>query len=274
MLITNENLYTTGEFARICGVKKQTLFHYDEIGLFSPAYTDENGYRYYSHQQFDLFMVILALKDLQMTLKDIKFFLDTRTPDSLITLFQNQKRTLDIQIKNMCNISNMMNTKIKLVKKASSINPSSINVEYKEKEFLKLSDSFENKSEKEKLFIISKHIKYRKEHQFHCGHAVGGMVKKDVLLHSNKTDYAYYYTKIDQPKPEDVVYEKPEGYYIVAYHHGHYNTTYKSYQRILSYAKDHNYKLGQYSYEESLIDEVSTNDPNQYLTQILVHVFP
>ncbi|AHZ14560.1 hypothetical protein V529_05340 [Bacillus velezensis SQR9] len=25
--------FTTGEFAKLCHVKKQTLFHYDEIGL-------------------------------------------------------------------------------------------------------------------------------------------------------------------------------------------------------------------------------------------------
>ena len=36
----------TGEFARLCNTNKRTLFHYDEIGLFSPAYTDEKGYRF------------------------------------------------------------------------------------------------------------------------------------------------------------------------------------------------------------------------------------
>ena len=33
----SELYFTTGEFAKILGVKKHTLFHYDEIGLFSPA---------------------------------------------------------------------------------------------------------------------------------------------------------------------------------------------------------------------------------------------
>ena len=31
----SELYFTTGEFARILGVRKHTLFHYDEIGLFS-----------------------------------------------------------------------------------------------------------------------------------------------------------------------------------------------------------------------------------------------
>ena len=41
----SELYFTTGEFARILGVRKHTLFHYDEIGLFSPALKEENGYR-------------------------------------------------------------------------------------------------------------------------------------------------------------------------------------------------------------------------------------
>ncbi|MCY8196596.1 MerR family DNA-binding transcriptional regulator, partial [Bacillus spizizenii] len=36
--------FTTGEFAKLCHVKKQTLFHYDDIGLFSPEIKNENGY--------------------------------------------------------------------------------------------------------------------------------------------------------------------------------------------------------------------------------------
>ena len=38
----SELYFTTGEFARILGVRKHTLFHYDEIGLFSPALKEEN----------------------------------------------------------------------------------------------------------------------------------------------------------------------------------------------------------------------------------------
>lgn len=35
--------FTTGEFSKLCRVKKQTLFHYDEIGLFSPEIKKKMG---------------------------------------------------------------------------------------------------------------------------------------------------------------------------------------------------------------------------------------
>ena len=41
----------TGEFASLCGVTKDTLFHYDDIGLLKPARVGENGYRLYGLYQ-------------------------------------------------------------------------------------------------------------------------------------------------------------------------------------------------------------------------------
>lgn len=55
-------------FARIKGVTKDTLFHYDEIGVFSPALKADNGYRYYYIWQLEAFQAITALRKLGMTL--------------------------------------------------------------------------------------------------------------------------------------------------------------------------------------------------------------
>ena len=43
-----KDLFTTGEFAGICNVNKQTLFYYDREGIFCPEVIAENGYRYYN----------------------------------------------------------------------------------------------------------------------------------------------------------------------------------------------------------------------------------
>ena len=76
-----ELYFTTGEFARILGVKKHTLFHYDQIGLLSPALKEENGYRYYFVWQMDVFEVIKALQKLGMPLEEIKEYIENRSPE-------------------------------------------------------------------------------------------------------------------------------------------------------------------------------------------------
>ena len=80
----NDPCIKTGDFARLCGTNKRTLIHYDEIGLFKPAYTDDRGYRYYSESQFDVFFTINCLSKLGMPLKEIGAFLNHRNPCSHI----------------------------------------------------------------------------------------------------------------------------------------------------------------------------------------------
>lgn len=54
-----ENHYfKTAEFAALCGVRKDTLLHYDHIGLLKPQWVGENGYRYYAAQQLRTYDLI------------------------------------------------------------------------------------------------------------------------------------------------------------------------------------------------------------------------
>lgn len=64
--------------------KKQTLFHYDEIGLLEPEYKNENGYRYYTIQQAEAYSVIDMLKEIGMSLAEIKDFLHSKTQRRLL----------------------------------------------------------------------------------------------------------------------------------------------------------------------------------------------
>jgi len=63
--------FRIGEFARVNGVTKHTLIHYDDIGLLTPAITEENGYRYYIDKQYSDFSNISQLKELGLSLKEI-----------------------------------------------------------------------------------------------------------------------------------------------------------------------------------------------------------
>ena len=90
--------FTTGEFSKLWGVKKQTLFHYDEVGIFKPVIKKVNGYRYYSYQQFEVFGVILVLKELGMSLQEIKTYLDRRSPQELIQLFSEKVERINREI--------------------------------------------------------------------------------------------------------------------------------------------------------------------------------
>ncbi len=76
---SKKTYFTTGEFAKIFDVKKQTLFHYDSCGIFKPDIIDENGYRYYSFTQLETFATIRTLRDLGVHINEIKEHMDNRS---------------------------------------------------------------------------------------------------------------------------------------------------------------------------------------------------
>jgi DNA-binding transcriptional MerR regulator len=66
-------MFQIGNFSRLSQVTVKALRHYDEIGLFKPARVDPfSGYRYYSTNQLPHLNRILALKDLGLSLEQIK----------------------------------------------------------------------------------------------------------------------------------------------------------------------------------------------------------
>lgn len=73
-----KNYFTTGEFSKILGVSKDTLFYYDKIGIFSPQLKLDNKYRYYSIFQIEPFYVIYVLKELGMPLNEIKDYMSEK----------------------------------------------------------------------------------------------------------------------------------------------------------------------------------------------------
>ncbi|MGX4601151.1 MerR family transcriptional regulator [Faecalimicrobium sp. JNUCC 81] len=271
----NKNLdkyFTTGEFAKLCNVKKQTLFHYDNIGIFCPEIKDENGYRYYSYQQFEIFSVITILKEINMPLKEIKSYLDNRTPSSLINLFKNKIKEVDKEIENLNKIRTLMETKIDITEKACNVNHSKINLKIQDEEYLILSNPIDNTSDKGFFKAVSDHMDYCICNNLNIGYSIGAIINKDNILKGNHNGYSYLYTKVDDLQSSPFIYIKPKGLYLVAYHQGSYENIKETYDKILLFIDENNLTLGDYSYEEYILDEVSVKGYENYLTQILVEV--
>lgn len=83
--------YSIGEVAKMLKVSTRTLRFYDEKGLIKPAYIEENGYRFYEKEQIRQIELILFLKELGFSLKQIKMLIqDKRGSQSLELLLKQQ----------------------------------------------------------------------------------------------------------------------------------------------------------------------------------------
>lgn len=85
---------SAGRFAALVGTTKETLFHYDEIGLFVPKRREANGYRYYAMDQMETFDVIGMLRELGMPLAEIRNYLEQRSPEKFGVLLEQEEKVV------------------------------------------------------------------------------------------------------------------------------------------------------------------------------------
>ncbi|MGC4813779.1 MerR family transcriptional regulator [Micromonospora sp. DT228] len=70
-------MFTIGDFARLGRVSVRMLRHYDSIGLLRPAVVDAHtGYRFYRADQLRRLNRVIALKELGLTLEQVRVIVD------------------------------------------------------------------------------------------------------------------------------------------------------------------------------------------------------
>jgi DNA-binding transcriptional MerR regulator len=67
-----EPQWKVGELARLTGLTIRTLRYYDQIGLFSPSEYTESGHRLYNQADLSRLQQILSLKELGLSLEEIR----------------------------------------------------------------------------------------------------------------------------------------------------------------------------------------------------------
>ena len=99
-----ENLYRIGEISKLYNISSDILRHYEKIGLISPDFIGENGYRYYSKNQIWKLNNIRNLRNLGLGLVEIKEFLDERSLNSASEILEFQLEKIEENIKNLISL--------------------------------------------------------------------------------------------------------------------------------------------------------------------------
>lgn len=267
-----QNYFTTGEFAKLCSVKKQTLFHYDDIGIFSPEIKTDNGYRYYSITQIETFNVIAMLKDLGMPLKDIKNYLDKRSPNELISLLKQQKIAIEDKINELKQMHHLIERKIHITEDACNIDGDEIILKTIPKAYLIRTSTKNMEDERNIAVYLAEHINYCKENNIFSPYVTGEMLSYDNVKNREYSYYDYYYTQLDNNEHKNYNYIKEEGLYIIAYHKGGFYTVEETYDKVLRFIADNNLTVESYFYEDVLLDELSMKGYENYVLKISIRV--
>lgn len=267
--------FSSGEFAKLCNVSKHTLFYYDEIGLFSPEIIDSNGYRYYSVNQYDTFDVITIFKDLGMPLKDIKSYLDNRSPNELISLLKSQNKIISKKINDLEKIQKLIESKIEVTKSASKINKDTFDIlKLTQDEYFVISEDAIKTDDLNITKYIANLINLCNEKKLFAHYSMVGIHHKQDIINCNYIKYSNFGIKIDDCNNDFSLtyHKKPKGLYLTAYHAGSFDTIGETYEKLKQYANEENLLLGDFFYEELLIDSLSVKNYDEYLSKISVNV--
>ncbi|MBL8163694.1 MAG: MerR family transcriptional regulator [Anaerolineae bacterium] len=118
-------MFTVGEFARLGQVSKRLLRYYDEINLFRPDQTDPaTGYRYYSAAQMAQLNRILALKELGLSLDQIRRLLaDNISVDEMQGMLLLKKAEIERQMQAEMQRIRKIESRLLAVHSAESASP-------------------------------------------------------------------------------------------------------------------------------------------------------
>ena len=268
-----DNYFSTGEFAKLCNVNKKTLFYYDEIGLFKPEIVKENGYRYYSVYQLEVFDIIHTLRDLGVPLKQIKSFIDERNPKSVVKFFEYKTGEIENEIKQLRRKQEIMSNKIKIIKEAEKIrdNIDNLSIEEQDEEYLVLSKNIDKSKFPYDSEVYANHLNYCYNQDLYIGYPLGFIKTIDDLYSENDYAYTYYYTKVNKNDGENII-KKAKGNYLVGYLNGSYIDIPGLYKKMLDYVKTHNLELIGHSYEEELINLIAVKDMNDYIIKVSMQI--
>jgi len=263
----SKGLLSIHEFSQLTGIKQSTLRYFDKLGVFSPAYRGENGYRRYQPFQLIAVSVIDLLHGFGLKTNEVKAFVDNRTPQRMQALFTEKKEEVEAELERLSRERDVVETYSDLITKGLSAVPDQLAVRYRPEFSIAIGP--ENDFSTSPTFDRAFSYFYRMADRYDIDlrFPVGG-VFDDIDIFVEKPGQPTHFFSVD-PRGKDKV---PGGNYLTGYSVGPYGETHELEKRMARYLKRHNLKAAGSVYNIFLLDEISLINSGDYLLEAFVRV--
>jgi len=260
---------TINQFAVYSRTTRDTLRHYDKIGLLSPASRGENNYRYYSSAQLAIVNVIRTLQESGMTLGEIKNLIDMRTPDLMNEVFTNQIDRIDLLIEEWIKARKLLFTLRKSIQSALDVNEEKVTIHFMPAEAIilgDLNDYSRGRSAYDALLTFYNNI-HEKYPDLNLNYSVWGKFSQERIKQSDWVYPDYYY--FNNPDGHD---RKPAAMYAVGYKRGGYGNSGELYTRIVEYIDKNGFEICGDAFEEYPLNEICLTEDEKYMMRVMITV--
>ena len=235
------------EMAKLRNISTETLRHYDRIDLLKPVHVDpDTGYRYYSITQYEKIGTIRELKNLGMSLRDIKEYFDNRNVESSRILLTEQKKKIDEQIDKLIRIRQEINAKIDFL---DIVRTTDLNDEIRIKHFKARQYVYFNRTVSDDIELSYDSVslervlsKSKQSMPIFATNRYGGLVSRADILKNVKPLSAKMYDG-EEDVDECNIIEAPEGDYLCMFYVGNFWNREESIEKMLTYMKENDLVL-------------------------------
>lgn len=262
-------MYQIGLFSRICHVTVKTLRYYDEIGLLTPAYINqENGYRFYTSEQLVKFHHIASLRQLGFSITEIFAFIQEKNVSQLL---EQRRSELQQQIQESSDKLSRINHYLQQIQQEKKMQYQAVVKEIPDcivysKRFI--APSFD--SYMELIPLIGKEITQANPKLTLASPAYCFIIYHDKEFKDKNID-AEYCEAVNEfgTNTGDIVFKTiPSTTAVTVMHKGPYHTLRNAYIYLMQWMEDNGY-IATDNPRESYIDGIwNKTEPEQWLTEI------
>ena len=268
------NRFSIGEMAKLHNVPVKTLRYYDEIGLLIPIQVGENGYRYYSAEQFEQLDTIIYLKRLGLTLEKIKGHLKYRNVEEFLELLRTQQRATERSIHELELIRKRFHRRIYPIEEALGITEiGGVTIKHiPERKIIRMEEMISNELELE-LAVKKLLGKVAWTSALFIGN-VGVTISQTQLEKRMFGSYNSVFILVEEEEFVSVEQETQfgEGEYACIFYRGCHDQSPYYYQLLIDYIADQGLSLDGEANERTIIDDFITRDTALHLTEIQVPI--
>lgn len=201
---TTDNFFTIGELADMFGISKQTLQYYDRIGLLSPEFISENGYRHYSIHQYLELDVITRLRKLHMSIPHIRAYLEQRNEPSLEQILLDKEQECRAVIAENEQLLRKLQFIQESLKECRHEICGTITLRHYPEHFLSVTDIPETEDGKGRIMFYAEHALGTTSANPPLGRTTGWIVRSGEFLHARQVPVTRaYFSFLPEPKDKE-----------------------------------------------------------------------
>ena len=264
--------FLIGELSKLFNISTDTLRHYDRIDLLKPDYDDGSSYRYYSIRNFFKLSRILFFKSLDISLENIKKYMNNKNRNNLLSLLKEKEEEIDIKIHSLINLKKKIQTKLELL---DSINSELDQVKIKKIPervgvFLDMND-IENDFEIIEAF--KKNEKFLKVSSWLIEGQIYTSLSKENMEKRILTKFRYFIDIVSlDSTPCNQMSVIPENEYACIAFLGPYKDMAKHYKLLIKWIDENGYRIAGDSIEKNIVDYGFSDSESEYISEIQIPI--